>query len=698
VRFFYIILLVALVTATTNAQGYQWAKRAGGANDDKANCTTTDPSGNVIVVGSFVSPTITFGASNTLTNAGGGYSDVFITKYDSAGNVLWARSAGGTSIDYANSVTTDAAGNIYVTGAFGSSSITFGTHTLPSLSSNYDIFLVKYDPNGNALWAQGASAPFTSYDNNYGESVVVDAAGNAYMSGYFTSPSLTFGTTRLINSGSSDIFFVKFDTNGNLKWAKKAGGSKDDFPTSLTIDPLANVYLVGTFESPTITFGTTPALTNATSLGYATVFVVKFDSSGTPKWADQAGGLDYYDTPYSVTMDVSGNVIVAGGFESSHIVFGVTTLTNQSTTTGADDLFVVKYSNTGSVIWAKSAGGTFIDIASSVASDKSGNIFLAGYYGSPTLTLGTTVLHNNGGVYNDVFITKYNSAGTVIWANTAGGTSADVAASIAADASDNIIVAGSFMSSSIIFGGSTLNNASTGTYDMFVTKLCNLALPVITTAGSTAICQGDSVKLTSSTAYSYSWSTGATTQSIFVNAAGNYSVTITNSGGCQESSAPPVAVTMLQSPPVPTITPVSNTLFSSAAYHNQWYLNGTIMSGDTSTGITVTLGGLYTVVVTDPDGCKSTSQAYNYLNTGIPENTRVNSISVFPNPTSGNFILYSLLSKGVLEIYNTIGETVYSSTITNQSSTINLNVPDGVYFLRLKTEQGVATKKVLINQ
>jgi len=691
----FMIILLAGFAQNINAQGYQWAQKAGGTGDDKANCTATDPSGNVIVVGSFTSPTMTFG-TYTLTNAGGGYSDVFIAKYDSLGNVLWAQSAGGTSIDYANSVTTDASGNIYITGAFASSSITFGTHTLPSLSSNYDIFLAKYDPNGNALWAQGASAPFTSYNNNYGQSVVVDAAGNAYMSGYFTSPSLTFGSNWMINSGGSDIFLVKFDTNGNLKWAKRTGGSKDDFPTSLAIDPLANVYMVGTFESPTISFGTTPALTNATSLDYATVFVVKFDSSGTASWADQAGGLDYYDTPYSVTIDVSGNVIVAGGFESSHIIFGVTTLTNQSTTTGADDVFVVKYSNSGSVIWAKSAGGTYIDIANSVATDKLGNIFLTGLYASPTLTFGTTVLHNNGGVYNDVFLTKYDSNGNVVWANTAGGTNIDDGTSVSADASDNIIVAGYFRSDSIKFGGTNLKNVSTGNYDLFVTKLCNLAPPVITAGGPVAICQGDSVKLTSSNAYSYSWSTGATTQSIYVKAAGSYSVTIANSGGCQESSAPPINVTVLSSPPVPTITPVSNTLFSSAAYHNQWYFNGTVLSGDTSNSLTVTIGGLYTVVVTDPDGCKSTSAAYNYLSTDIREMEAINSISVFPNPTNGTFTLYSTLSKGVLEIYNMIGEIIYSSTITSHSTILNLNVPNGIYFLRLKTEQGVTTKKVWI--
>ena len=71
------------------------------------------------------------------------------------GNIIWAKSAGGTGNDFSNGITTDASGNIYMTGSFGSSSITFGSNILINAGVNYsDIFIVKYDSSGNVLWAK----------------------------------------------------------------------------------------------------------------------------------------------------------------------------------------------------------------------------------------------------------------------------------------------------------------------------------------------------------------------------------------------------------------------------------------------------------------------------------------------------------------------------------------------------------------
>ncbi|MEK6616208.1 MAG: hypothetical protein AABZ32_08880, partial [Bacteroidota bacterium] len=118
--------------ANAQAPNYLWAKSAGGTSNDYATSVTADASGNIIAAGSFVSPTITFG-STTLTNAGS--VDMFFVKYDPSGNVLWAKSAGGTSYDEATSVTADASGNIIAAGLFVSPTITFGSTTLTNAGS-----------------------------------------------------------------------------------------------------------------------------------------------------------------------------------------------------------------------------------------------------------------------------------------------------------------------------------------------------------------------------------------------------------------------------------------------------------------------------------------------------------------------------------------------------------------------------------
>src|SRR5262249_15588623 len=139
-----------------------WAKGATGTNMDEALGVSTDPFGNIFVTGYFASDTLTLGTIS-LTDVG-----VFIAKYDSAGNILWAKSAGGTSIG--RSIATDSQGNVIVTGDFRSSTITFGATTLVNADQQFptpDYFIVKYDSSGNALWAKRAGGN----DNEQGNGI-----------------------------------------------------------------------------------------------------------------------------------------------------------------------------------------------------------------------------------------------------------------------------------------------------------------------------------------------------------------------------------------------------------------------------------------------------------------------------------------------------------------------------------------------
>ncbi len=302
-----------------------WATNAGGTGYDDGTSIATDAGGNVYVAGYFWSPSITFG-STTLTNDG--WVDLFVVKYDAAGNVLWATDAGGTNYDYGLSLATDASGHVYVTGYFVSPSITFGTTTLIN-AGNRDVFVVKYDASGNVLWATGAGEA----DYDYGLSLASDASGHVYVSGYFRSPSITFGTTTLTNAGNGDIFIVKYDAGGNVLWAKSEGGIDEDYGLSLATDASGNPHITGFFWSYTITFGST-TLTNT---GVYDVFVVKYDAGGNVLWATGAGGTNI-DWGLSLSTHAGGDVYIAGAFSSPSITFGSTSLIN----TGSYDIFVTK--------------------------------------------------------------------------------------------------------------------------------------------------------------------------------------------------------------------------------------------------------------------------------------------------------------------------------------------------------------------
>src|SRR4051812_42014328 len=153
------LILICCTSLFAQAPNWQWTRTdmAGGNYGNEGFCVATDLNGNVFVTGWIQSPVVSFGPFS-LNNTSVGHSDIFLTKYDANGNVLWAKSAGGTENDRAYSVATDAAGNVFIAGCFYSPAIIFGADTLVNSSTDDDIFLAKYDANGNVLWARRAGA------------------------------------------------------------------------------------------------------------------------------------------------------------------------------------------------------------------------------------------------------------------------------------------------------------------------------------------------------------------------------------------------------------------------------------------------------------------------------------------------------------------------------------------------------------
>ena len=367
-----------------------WAKSAGGTGSDLVRGISNDEIGNIYVTGGFDSDSITFGTT-TLINEGD--YDMYMVKYDTSGNVIWAKGAGSMSSDYGNNITTDVAGNVYLIGIFVSPSITFESITLNN-AGGYDICVVKYDTFGNVIWVKGAG----SYDNDFGSSITTDFSGNVFITGYYYSPNIEFGGTTLTNEGGYDMFVVKYDTSGNVIWAKGAGSTLNDSGSSITTDVFNNVYVTGWFNSFSITFGTT-ILNNA---GFDDIFIVKYDSSGNVLWANREGS-NGNDRSHSTTTDSLGNVFITGIFQSSSIAIGSTVLTNA----GSDDIFILKYDTSGILIWAKGEGGTGLDSGQGIKTDIFGNIYITGYSESPFITFGATVLIISG--YSDMFIAKLSN-------------------------------------------------------------------------------------------------------------------------------------------------------------------------------------------------------------------------------------------------------------------------------------------------
>ncbi len=260
-----------------------WAKTYGGTNDDMAFSVQQTSDGGYIVAGM----TSSFGA---------GYRDIFLIKTDANGNVIWAKTYGGTNTDYAFSVQQTSDGGYIVAGHTESFSTGWDT----------DIILIKTDADGNIIWAK------TYGGTDWDEASSVQQTSDG---GYIVA-----GTTRPFGAGG-DIILIKTDASGNVQWAKTYGGTNDDraYSVQQTSD---GGYIVAGY---TVSFST----------GWDTdIFLIKTDADGNIIWAKTYGGTGY-DMASSVQQTSDGGYIVAGTTNS----FGV----------GSDDVFLIKTDANGNI-------------------------------------------------------------------------------------------------------------------------------------------------------------------------------------------------------------------------------------------------------------------------------------------------------------------------------------------------------------
>jgi hypothetical protein len=324
------------------AGNFIWAKSVGGISSERSNCITVDDSGNVHTTGSF-QYTVDFdpGAGiNNLTSEGG--DDIFILKLDTAGNFIWAKSMGSTSLDLGNSIALDGSGNIYTTGSFfGNVDFNPGTG-ISNLTSagDWDIFISKLDAAGNFIWAKSMGGPSVDVSR----SIAVDGSGNVYTTGWFENTAdfdPGIGTSNLISIGvrMEDIFISKLDSAGNFIWARRMGGASEDFGISIAVDVSGNVYTIGEFEG-TADFDPGAGTNNLTSAGAKDNFISKLDAAGNLIWAKSIGGA-FPDFSNSIAADGSGNIYTTGSYYGT-VDFDPATGINNLTSAGSTDLFILK--------------------------------------------------------------------------------------------------------------------------------------------------------------------------------------------------------------------------------------------------------------------------------------------------------------------------------------------------------------------
>ncbi len=464
----HIFILVSLFTLTfiSFAQQPEWAWGNGGGGTllDYGTSISVDAERNLYLAGWFNSDTVSFGSTVLANNGIGGTSDIFIAKYDPLGLLLWVKNFGGSGDDRCISIKANSKGDIVLAGWFNSPSVAFGNIALKNEGSN-DVFVAQLTRDAIVLWAKSTGGNA----NDEGTSISCDTKDNIYVTGMYNSPALSFGSTTLTNSGKNDIYLACYDNSGKLVWAKNIGGENDDSGSTVTTDSNNDIYLTGKFKSAEINLGGKSLPNSGKDENYGDIFIAKYNSSGKLAWGKSLGG-SYYDEVYSITADMWNNVYLTGWFKSDTIVFGCDTLMECTILTRANgaeygDVFIAKYDTDGKPVWAKRAGGMARDYGFGITSDAVGDVYLTGVFESNFISFGHVNLKN--ATSNDIFISKYDSAGKVIWAKSIYGFA--MSRCITTDLNGDVYLAGVYHSPEMRFGTTLLKNAGNG--DVFVAKL-----------------------------------------------------------------------------------------------------------------------------------------------------------------------------------------------------------------------------------
>ncbi|MBM3555761.1 MAG: hypothetical protein FJX47_09425, partial [Alphaproteobacteria bacterium] len=352
-----------------------WSRAANTTKADQIYSSAQDASGNLYVVGSTAG-----NADGEVNNSGA--NDVFITKYDGAGRVVWQKLLGSTEDAKGFAVAADSNGNVVVAGQ------TAGNLTTSSFGGSGDSFVTMFDSSGQEKWTRQV-AP-VAQDAALG--LTIDSSNNIFVTGF--SDSAVSATTTSV--GGRDAYVSKLDSSGNKVWDKQFGSTGTDTASSVAVDNAGNVFVAANVNG------------NAVVTKYAD------DPNSTATWQVDLGSLGGGDVG-QIKVD-AGKVYLVG--TSSN---GALSGTIVNPLSGGSDAFVSRLTDSGasaSVDFTTYVGSSGTDSASALSiNSATGDIYIAGAAGGSVS--GQTYSGNTDG-----FVTKIDSSGTQVWTNQwASGTS-----------------------------------------------------------------------------------------------------------------------------------------------------------------------------------------------------------------------------------------------------------------------------------
>jgi Secretion system C-terminal sorting domain/Ig-like domain CHU_C associated len=632
----------------------------------------------------------------------------------------WANGKGGSGKDRAESVVVDASGNSYVLGNFDSPTISFGsvvlTNSNPSITNpTSDFFLLKYNTSGTLVWAR----KYGNSGNDIATSITIDNTGIPYITGYFDSgilqiPNSNSKTPISLNFTNGSAFIIKFDGNGRAFWAKNYNAALVSATSakglSIKINGTGHLYVAGVMETGVNTSST------------VNIFLAKFNNSnGNLLWESFGTGLNSYPLERaSVDVDAGGNAYITGNFENEirfgNALLNPTILSLIGAIPYNQEMYLVKYNNTGTPQWAKriyNNNGGYVTGLSVVVDQAGTNLYVSGsgssygpgdyiifepqvigfqtgvfynynnrnnFIAKFNATTGITnwVIDNLSGINDELGdhslstnsvgniysvgndsnnkISIYNSLGANIknWKSNSSSTFK----SIFVTPNNDIYTAGYYSGGLIQLGTISLPVATNE--DLFVAKIgpCNLPLPPSFTAVQSCFFKEK-----------YVFRLIATPSNPV-----NYGITYWYATA---TSTTPLAAGTYITPPIPVGTIKD-------------YYAEVVNGCGVSTRIKVTIVSKLCPEEPLPiDEAKIISKSENN-----------NLVEIYPNPSNGVFNLnINEIENVTIEVYNQLGVRVKSLELENDTSNYQLDLSGfakGIYILNISNENQKLIKKLII--
>jgi hypothetical protein len=369
-------LLDAFLVKYDQHGDFQWVKSWGAEGDDRGRALDVDSDGFIYCGGEFRS-TVDFDPGTGIDEkTSNGTVDSSLSKYSPDGSYIWTITWGGGLAVGTSRIKISTDGYIFVTGNFWSSSADFDPgpgQDIHSTHGYYDVFLSKFDLDGNFGWAR----TWGGSEDEYGNGIAVDSNGNVYCSGYFhKTVDFDPGPGEAIHEASgaySDAFLSSFDADGNFRWVGTWGSTGADEAQECAVDEYDDVYVCGSFYY-TVDFNPDPVdVEEQTAVYYNDGFVSKFDMNGDFQWVLSWGDANYDDARNLV---ISGDYFWVAGQAIADLDPG-------SGINYQEGKYLSKFDLTGNYQFSSVWSLDFLRYG--ISADNEGNIYLTGWFNKESL-------------------------------------------------------------------------------------------------------------------------------------------------------------------------------------------------------------------------------------------------------------------------------------------------------------------------